>query len=163
MATVRRAEVEWVGGFTDGEGKIVSTTTGALPVLEVSWNARVDGDRTRTSPEELLAAAHAACFAMQFTHGLVGAGGDPQEMQVSAEVRFEPGVGITDSALTARATVNGLTDEKIREIAERAKLGCPISRALAGVDITLDLPDLAPDPDEAAGQAAVSGAEASTE
>ena len=75
MATVRRAEVEWIGGLMDGEGKIVSTTTGALPELEVTWNGRVNEDQTMTSPEELLAAAHASCFAMQFTSGLVGAGG----------------------------------------------------------------------------------------
>jgi lipoyl-dependent peroxiredoxin len=147
MTTVRRAEVEWIGGFVDGEGKIVSTTTGALPELEVSWNARVDSDRTRTSPEELLAAAHAACFAMAFTHGLVGLGAEPEEMHVTAEVGFEPGRGITGSALTVRASVKGLSDEKIREAAERAKLTCPVSKALAGIDISLELPDL----DEPAG------------
>jgi len=158
MATVRTAEVQWIGGFNDGEGTIVKTTTGVLPELEVSWPARVDIESTKTSPEELLAAAHAACFAMQFTHGLVGAGADPQEMHVSAKVSFEPGVGITESALTARVTVNGLTDEKIVEVAERAKLGCPISRALAGIEITLELPDLAPPPEEAEGEPAVQGA-----
>ena len=150
MATVRTADVEWVGGFIDGEGTIVRTTTGALPQLQVTWNSRVDEEQTLTSPEELLAAAHASCFAMQFTHGLVGAGGDPEEMAVSAAVSFEPGFGITRSELTARVTVNGLSDEKIREIAERAKLGCPVSRALAGIDITLELPDLALPEEEAA-------------
>ena len=160
MATVRKADVEWIGGFLDGEGKIVSTTTGALPELEVTWNSRVDADRTRTSPEELLAAAHASCFAMQFTHGLIGAGGEPEEMHVSAAVSFEVGVGITQSALSATVSVNGLSDEKIREIAERAKLGCPISRALAGVEITLELPDLPPPEDEEADGA---GVEASDE
>lgn len=144
MATLRRADVEWIGGFTDGEGAIVSTTTGALPRLEVSWDARVDADRTRTSPEELLAAAHAACYAMAFTHALVGLGAEPEEMHVSAEVGFEPGRGITGSALTARVSVKGLSEEKIRETAERAKLTCPVSQALAGIDISLELPDLAP-------------------
>jgi lipoyl-dependent peroxiredoxin len=154
VATVRSAEVEWVGGFTDGAGTIVSTTSGTLPALGVSWNARVGDEQALTSPEELLAAAHASCFAMQFTHGLIGAGGEPERMHVSAAVSFEPGLGITGSALVARVEVNGLADEKIREIAERAKLGCPVSRALAGIDITLELPELAPPPDEAGGEGA---------
>src|SRR5580658_2820944 len=118
--TVRRADVEWVGGLLDGEGRIVSTTTGALPELGVTWNSRIDEDQQLTSPEELLAAAHAACFAMQFTHGLVGAGAEPEELRVSAEVSFEPSVGIRRSALTVEVSALGLSDEKIREVAERA-------------------------------------------
>jgi len=149
MATVRRADVEWIGGLMDGEGKIVSTTTGALPELEVTWAGRVNEDQEITSPEELIAAAHASCYAMQFASGLVGSGWEPEEMTVSCEVSFEIGFGIASSALTARVTVEGLTDDQIREIAERAKLTCPVSRALAGIDITLDLPDLAPPPEEA--------------
>jgi lipoyl-dependent peroxiredoxin len=148
MATVRRAELEWIGGLMDGEGKIVSTSTGALPELEVTWAGRVNEDQVTTSPEELIAAAHASSFAMQFASGLVGSGWEPEEMTVSCEVSFEIGFGIASSALTARVTVDGLTDDQIREIAERAKVNCPVSRALAGIDITLDLPDLAPPPDE---------------
>ena len=86
MATVRRADVEWIGGLMDGEGKIVSTTTGALPELEVTWAGRVNEDQEITSPEELIAAAHASCFAMQFTSGLVGSGWEPEEMTVSCEI-----------------------------------------------------------------------------
>jgi osmotically inducible protein OsmC len=148
MATVRKAEVEWIGGFMDGEGKILSTTSGVLPELDVTWMARVDEDQPMTSPEELLAAAHASCYAMQLTSGIVGAGGEPEELQISCEVSFEVGLGITQSALTARITADGLTDEKLREIAERAKIMCPISIALAGIDITLELPDLALPEDE---------------
>jgi len=148
MATVRKAEVEWIGGFMDGEGKILSTTSGALPELEVTWMSRTDEEEGKTSPEELLAAAHASCFAMQFTSGLVGSGWEPEEMQISCEVAFEVGLGVVSSALTARVTVDGLTDDQIYEIAQRAKIMCPISRALAGVDITLDLPDLVLTPDE---------------
>ena len=132
----------------DGEGKIVSTTSGALPELEVTWEARIDEDSPKTSPEELLAAAHASCFAMQFTSGLVGSGWEPEEMQISCEVSFEVGLGVTQSALTARVTVDGLTDDQIFEIAQRAKIMCPISRALAGIDVTLDLPDLVLSSDE---------------
>ncbi|MEI8105105.1 MAG: OsmC family peroxiredoxin [Actinomycetes bacterium] len=154
MAIVRKAEVEWIGGLIDGDGTIVSTSTGALPQLGVSWAGRIDEveDTNITSPEELIAAAHASCFAMQFTSGLVGSGWEPEEMNVSAEVSFETGLGITRSHLTARVTVDGLSDEKIREIAERAKLSCPVSLALAGVEITLDLPDLAPPPEETPGE-----------
>ncbi len=162
MATVRTAEVEWIGGFMDGEGKIVSTTTSALPELEVTWNSRVDVEDGMTSPEELLAAAHASCFAMQFTGGLVGAGWEPEEMHVTCSVSFEVGLGITGSHLEATVIVDGLTDDQIREIAERAKLMCPVSRALAGIDITLDLPELAPPPDEE-GEAAGAGATAATD
>jgi lipoyl-dependent peroxiredoxin len=142
MATVRRADVEWIGGFVDGEGKILKTTSGALPELDVTWTSRVDDEQGMTSPEELLAAAHASCFAMQFTSGLVGSGWEPEEMRVSCEVSFEVGLGVTQSALTARVTVPGLTDEQIYEIAQRAKIMCPISRALAAIEITLELPDL---------------------
>src|SRR5579863_646639 len=148
MPTMRTAEVEWVGGFLDGEGRIVSTTTGAIPELEVTWQSRVDEDQSLTSPEELLAAAHASCFAMQFTSGLVGAGWEPEVMYVSCTIAFEIGMGITESALTARVTVEGLTDEQIYEIAQRAKIMCPISRALAGVDVTLELPELVLDEDD---------------
>jgi osmotically inducible protein OsmC len=155
--SVRTAEVHWIGDFNDGEGTVVSSGTGALNDLAVSWRSRVDDVEGQTSPEELLAAAHAACFAMQFTHGLVGAGAYPEEMTVTAKVHFEPGVGITDSALTARVTVSGLSDDKIIETAERAKLGCPVSRALAGVDVTLDLPDFAPEPEEQVGETAPAG------
>src|SRR4051812_30533808 len=148
MPVVHKAEVEWFGGLMDGEGKIVSTTSGTVPELEVTWAARVDEDQQQATPEELLAAAHASCFAMQFTAGLVGSGWEPEEMQVECAVSFEVGLGITQSALTARVTVDGLTDEQIYEIAQRAKIMCPISRALTGVDVTLDLPDLVLEDDD---------------
>ena len=148
MPTTRKADIEWVGGFIDGEGRLVSTTTGVLPELEVTWQSRVDEDNSKTSPEELLAAAHASCFAMQFTSGLVGAGWEPEIMNVTCEIDFEVGMGITESRLTARVTVDGLSDEQIYEIAQRAKIMCPVSRALAGIDITLELPDLVLEEDE---------------
>jgi osmotically inducible protein OsmC len=102
-----------------------------------------------TTPEELLAAAHASCFAMQLSAGIVGSGGEPEELRISCEVSFEVGIGITESALTAHITATGLTDEKLREIAERAKVTCPISMALASVDVTLELPGLAVADEEA--------------
>ena len=149
MATERTAQVEWIGDFLGGEGKVVSTTSGKLDDLDVSWVARTDEDSGLTSPEELLAAAHASCFAMQLASGLVGGGYEPMEMQISCTVGLEIGVGIVSSKLTARVTLDGeIADDKLRETAERAKLNCPISKALAGIEVTLDLPDLPPPEDE---------------
>jgi osmotically inducible protein OsmC len=151
MATERTVDVEWIGAFLDGEGKIVRSTSGQLPELEVSWPGRTDEESGLTSPEELLAAAHASCFSMALASGLVGGGWEPLEMQVSCTVGLEVGVGIVSSKLTARVTVDGeIADDKLRETAERAKLNCPVSKALAGIEITLDLPDLPPPEDELA-------------
>jgi lipoyl-dependent peroxiredoxin len=149
VATERTAEVEWIGDFLSGEGKVISTTSGKLNDLEVSWEARTDEDSGLTSPEELLAAAHASCFAIQLASGLVGGGYEPMEMQISCTVGLEIGVGIVSSKLTARVTLDGeIADDKLRETAERAKLNCPVSKALAGIEVTLDLPDLPPPEDE---------------
>jgi len=148
MATHRKAEVEWIGGLIDGEGKIISSTSGLIPELDVTWDARNDETEEKTSPEELLAAAHASCFSMQLAHGLVGAGWDPEIITVSANVSFEIGIGITGIELTAQVESDGIPDELLREVAERAKATCPISKALAGVEITLALPDLPPLEDE---------------
>jgi len=161
VATERTAEVEWIGDFLGGEGKIVSTTSGKLPELEVTWVGRTDEDSGLTSPEELLAAAHASCYSMQLASGLVGGGYEPMEMRISCTVALEIGVGIVSSKLTAHVTLDGeIADDKLREIAERAKLNCPISKALAGIEITLDLPDLAPPEDEEAAEAEEVGAAA---
>jgi lipoyl-dependent peroxiredoxin len=149
VATQRTVELEWIGQFLDGEGKILSSTSGKLDELEVSWPARTDDESGLTSPEELLAAAHASCFAMQFASTLVGGGWEPMEMQISCTVGLEIGVGIVSSKLTARVEVDGdVPDEKLRDAAERAKMLCPVSKALAGIEIILDLPQLPPPEDE---------------
>jgi osmotically inducible protein OsmC len=149
VATERTAEVEWIGDFLSGEGKVLSTTSGKLTDVEVTWEARSNEDSGLSSPEELLAAAHASCFAMQLASGLVGGGYDPMEIKISCTVGFEIGVGIVSSKLSARVTLDGeIADDKLRETAERAKMMCPISRALAGIEITLELPDLPPPEDE---------------
>jgi lipoyl-dependent peroxiredoxin len=148
MATERKVEVEWIGDLMEGEGKIISSTSGKLPELDVTWMARQDEEEGLTSPEELLAAAHATCFSMQLVHGLVGSGWSPDEVQVSATVSFETGVGVTGSHLVARVEVDGIDDDLLREVAERAKATCPVSKALAGIEITLDLPDLPPPEEE---------------
>src|SRR4051812_5491443 len=119
MAIEHTVDVEWIGGFLDGEGKVVSSTTGKLNDLELSWQARADGDTGLTTPEELLAAAHASCFAMQLSSTLIGGGWEPTEMQISCTMGFEVGVGITGSKLVAHVEVDGeIPDEKLREAAE---------------------------------------------
>jgi osmotically inducible protein OsmC len=148
MATERIAEVEWIGGLMDGDGRLLSTTSGLIPELVITWTARNDETEEGSSPEELLAAAHASDFAMQLTHGLIGAGWDPEEMQVSAKVSYENGIGITGIELSASVTTEGIPDELLRQVAERAKATCPLSKALAGVEVTLVLPDLPPPEEE---------------
>ena len=140
MATDRRADVTWNGSLMDGSGTIRSTTTGAIGELAVSWAARSeDPTGGETSPEELIAAAHAACFSMALSHALAQAGHAPDELDTSATVTFQPGEGITKVALTVEGTVPGIDDDAFREAAENAKANCPVSKALAGVpEITLD-------------------------
>jgi osmotically inducible protein OsmC len=149
VATERTVDVEWVGAFLDGEGKIVSSTSGQLPELEVTWEGRTNEDSGLTSPEELLAAAHASCYSMALASGLVGGGWEPVEIKTSCTVAFEVGVGIVSSKLVTNIELDGeIADDKLREVAERAKLSCPVSKALAGIEITLELPQLPPPEDE---------------
>ena len=140
MATERRATVTWQGSLMEGSGRIESTTSGVLGQQELTWKARAEDTRGgRTSPEDLIAAAHASCFAMALSHALAQAGTPADELKTSATVTFQPGEGITKSALTVEGTVPGIDEAAFREAAEGAKAGCPVSKALAGVpEITLD-------------------------
>ena len=141
MATDRRAEVTWKGGLTDGSGTIRSTTSGAIGEQNVSWAARSEDTQRggMTSPEELIAAAHAACFSMALSNGLAKEGTPPDELNTSATVTFQPGEGITKIALTVEGKVPGIDGVAFEEAAEAAKENCPVSKALAGVpEITLD-------------------------
>ena len=139
MATDRNAEVVWRGSLTDGQGTIVSTTTGAIGEQPVSWAARSGPASTLTSPEELIAAAHAACFSMALSNVLAKAGNAPAELRTGATVTFQPGEGITKIALAVRGRVPGLDEPGFLEAAEDAKANCPVSQALAGVpEISLD-------------------------
>jgi len=140
MATERRATVTWQGSLMEGSGRIESTTSGVLGQQELTWKARAEDTRGgRTSPEDLIAAAHASCFAMALSHGLAQAGTPADELKTSATVTFVPGTGITRSALTVEATVPGVDAAAFQEAAEAAKANCPVSKALAGVpEITLD-------------------------
>ena len=139
MATDRHAEVTWNGSLMDGSGTIDSVGSGAFAPLDVTWASRAEEPAGRTSPEELIAAAHATCFSMALSHALAEAGAPPEELKTGATVTFEPGTGITKIALTVRGKVPGLDEQGFREAAEGAKADCPVSQALASVpEITLD-------------------------
>jgi osmotically inducible protein OsmC len=136
----RRATVTWNGDLMHGSGTIDEVGSGAFGPLDVSWPARSeDASGGKTSPEELIAAAHAACFSMALSGGLAKAGNPPERLRTSATVTFIPGTGITKIALVVRGVVPGLDADGFREAAEGAKANCPVSQALAGVpQITLD-------------------------
>jgi osmotically inducible protein OsmC len=139
MATDRHAEVSWQGSLTEGSGTIERVGTGAFGPLDVSWPARTEAPGELTSPEELIAAAHAACFSMALAHELAQGGSPPARLDTRADVTFQPGPGITKVRLAVRGRVPGLDEDGFREAAEAAKAGCPVSQALAGVpEITLE-------------------------
>jgi osmotically inducible protein OsmC len=139
MATERHAEVSWQGSLLDGSGRIERVGTGAFGPLDVSWAARTEEPQELTSPEELVAAAHAACFSMALSHELAEGGNAPERLDTRADVAFEPGKGITKIHLAVRGRVPGLAEGAFREAAEGAKAGCPVSQALAGVpEITVE-------------------------
>ncbi|HZG35229.1 MAG TPA: OsmC family peroxiredoxin [Gaiellaceae bacterium] len=136
----RHAEVTWNGDLTSGSGTVDRVGSGAFGPLDVSWPARAEeASGGKTSPEELIAAAHASCFSMALAGALARAGSAPERLQTSATVTFVPGTGITKVALAVEGTVPGLDEAAFHEAAEGAKANCPVSKALAGVDeITLD-------------------------
>jgi osmotically inducible protein OsmC len=139
MATDRHAEVTWNGGLLDGRGRVDSVGSGAFGPLDLTWASRAEEPAGRTSPEELIAAAHASCFSMALSLALAEAGTPPDELKTSATVTFQPGEGITKSALTVRGRVPGLDEKGFRQAAEGARVNCPVSQALTGVpEITLD-------------------------
>jgi osmotically inducible protein OsmC len=133
MATDRKAEVTWHGDLKSGSGRIDSVTSGAIGGLDVDWHARAEDVEAKTSPEELIAAAHAACFSMALSNGLGQAGHPADELKTSATVTFQPGEGITKIALAVAGKVPGMDDAAFQEAAETAKENCPVSKALASV------------------------------
>jgi osmotically inducible protein OsmC len=135
----RTAHVTWTGSLTEGGGTIDSVGSGAFGPLDVTWVARTEEPGGKTSPEELIAAAHASCFSMALSGGLARAGHAPERLETSATVTFVPGTGITKSALRVRGTVPGMDEAAFLAAAEAAKEGCPVSQALAALpEITLD-------------------------
>jgi osmotically inducible protein OsmC len=136
----RSAAVTWNGDLMSGAGTIDEVGSGAFGPLDVTWAARTEeGSGGKTSPEELIAAAHASCFSMALSHALAQGGNAPERLRTSATVTFVPGTGITRIALAVRGVVPGLDADGFREAAEAAKEGCPVSKALASVpEISLD-------------------------
>jgi len=135
----RTASVTWTGSLTDGAGRIDSVGSGAFGPLEVTWASRTEDSDGLTSPEELIAAAHASCYSMALSGALAKAGSPPEKLETSATVTFVPGTGITKSAIRVRGTVPGIDEAAFLEAAEGAVEGCPVSKALAALpEITLD-------------------------
>jgi osmotically inducible protein OsmC len=136
----RHAEVSWSGSLMEGAGRIESTGSGAIGGLEVTWASRSEPEESgRTSPEELIAAAHASCFSMALSHALAQAGSPPERLDVKATSTFVPGTGITQMKLDVTGRVPGVDADSFVQTAEQAKQNCPVSKALAGnVEILLD-------------------------
>jgi osmotically inducible protein OsmC len=140
--STRKARSTWTGGIQDGTGKVELLSSG-LATFDVSFPKRIadEADGT-TSPEELIAAAHAACYSMALSAGIAAAGGTPESLVVDVEVRLGPdpagGFRIPEIAITVRGKVSGLDEDGFVAAATAAKLGCPVSKALTGTTITLD-------------------------
>ena len=135
MAAVRRAEANWSGDLTSGSGAVSAVSSGVFSDLPVTWAARTESPEGKTSPEELVAAAHAACYSMAFSGQLGRNGTPPARLDVSSEVTFaqvEGGWKVESSQLTVRGEVPGISEEDFQRLAEAAKDGCPISGALKG-------------------------------
>ncbi len=137
MATTRKANTHWEGSLFEGSGT-VSLQSSGLGTYHVTWPARAEEPDGKTSPEELIAAAHSACFSMALSNGLAQAGTPPTSLEVSAEVTFQPGEGITGIHLTVVGAVEGVDADTFGSAAEDAKANCPVSQALTGTTITLD-------------------------
>ena len=137
MSVTSEATASWSGSLFEGEGQVALDSSHQGP-FTVNWKARSEGSDTVTTPEELIAAAHSSCFSMALSNGLAQNGTPPESVRTTASVTFIPGKGITGSHLNVEATVPGLSAEDFARIADEAKSGCPVSQALAGVEITLE-------------------------
>jgi lipoyl-dependent peroxiredoxin len=138
MGTTRTAAGEWHGTLTEGAGT-VSLESSGLGRFDVTWASRAEDPDGRTSPEELIAAAHAACFSMALSNVLSKGGTPPATLRTRAEVDFQAGQGITGVRLHASGDVPGLDEGGFRAAAEDARVNCPVSKALAAVPIALVL------------------------
>ncbi len=137
MATTRTAHTRWEGTLADGGGQVSFDSSG-IGTYDVSWPARAEEPNGKTSPEELIAAAHTACFSMALSGALGKAGTPPTSLETKADVTFVPGTGITGIHLTVVGTVSDISAEDFVRAAEGAKTNCPVSQALTGTTITLD-------------------------
>ena len=138
MASESRASTVWTGSLEKGRGE-TTTVSGVLQGVEVTWPNRVERTEGTTSPEELLAAAHATCYCMGLSHELSGRGNPPERLEASAVVGFVAGEGIKSSRLTVSGTVDGIDEVTFQEAASAAAEGCPVSGALRGnVEVTVE-------------------------
>jgi lipoyl-dependent peroxiredoxin len=137
MAVTSEARTQWSGSLVEGSGSTALVSSGAA-TFDVTWAARSEGQTGVTNPEELLGAAHSACYSMALSHALSGAGTPPESLDVTAAVTFVPGEGVTGSHLLVSASIPGMDEQTFHTFAEDAKANCPISQALAGVPITLE-------------------------
>ena len=137
MATTRHAKTSWKGTLMEGAGQVTLESSG-LGTYDVSWPARAEEPNGKTSPEELIAAAHSSCFSMALSNGLAKAGTPATELDVKASVTFQPGEGITGVHLVVKGQVDGISADDFLEQAKGAKENCPVSKALAGTEITMD-------------------------
>lgn len=136
----RSASTDWEGDLAHGEGT-VKLDSGALDAFEVTWASRTERSQGKTSPEELVAAAHASCFSMALAHGLTEAGHEPEHLSVTAKVTLDQRDGaptVTTSELTVAGSVPGIDQAEFEQAAAEAGQNCPISRALAGLEVTVN-------------------------
>ncbi|MFC7303350.1 OsmC family protein [Streptomyces monticola] len=136
MATTRTAHTVWAGNLAEGSGDVTFDSSG-IGEYPVSWPSRAEQANGKTSPEELIAAAHSSCYSMALSHGLSQAGTPPTKLETKAEVTFQPGTGITGIHITVEGEVPGLDEGAFLKAAEDAKANCPVSQALSGTEITL--------------------------
>jgi osmotically inducible protein OsmC len=137
MSVTSEATTLWFGDLLTGKGTTSLDSSDAAE-FPVTWAARSEGVSGQTNPEELLGAAHSACYSMAFSNALAKAGTPPVSLQVTAAVTFEPGTGITGSHLLVSASIPGISEQDFQRIAEDAKATCPVSQALTGIPITLE-------------------------
>lgn len=138
MATTRNAKAHWEGSLLEGNGTVDMASSG-IGTFPITWAARAETANGRTSPEELIAAAHASCFSMALSNGLAKNATPATSLDTSVEVDFQPGVGITEIRITLSGTAEGLDAAGFAAAAEDAKLNCPVSKALAAVPIILNV------------------------
>ncbi len=136
MSVVSTAQATWSGTLAEGAGTTTLVSSG-LGTFNTNWKARAEGAASTTTPEELLGAAHAACYSMAMSHELAGQGFAATSIDVTANVTFVPGQGITGVALTVVASIPGFEPDAFAALAEAVKAACPVSQALSGTSVTL--------------------------
>ncbi|HPZ48618.1 MAG TPA: OsmC family peroxiredoxin [Propionibacteriaceae bacterium] len=138
MANTSTAHTHWEGSLKEGSGSVELQTSGAA-TFDLTWAARAQAGQGTTNPEELIAAALATCFSMALSHGLSGKGTPPTSIDTTVGVDFKPGTGITGAHIKVVGSVPGITAEDFQAAAEDTKENCPVSKALSGVEKTLEV------------------------